>query len=314
MSSVGAGLAIGLDLGGTEIKGALVDRSGEVVVRLRGSTGPDGSVDAVRARLETLAERLFRRARGRRVAGIGIGVCGLVDVEAGRFLGSPILPQFRDVPLAAHLEDRFGLPARLENDANAAALGETWVGSGRGARLMTCFTIGTGIGGAIVHEGRLLRGAQGFAGEFGHITVSRSGRRCRCGNRGCVGGLASSEGILAAFARQRNGRSRVGAGFRDVLRAARRGDAAARAALDTSAQHLGVAVAIVTNALDPDRVVLSGGVTAAGRPWLDRVRAEVARRVFPETLTGLRITRGKLGSFGGTVGAAALILRPEGAS
>jgi glucokinase len=260
---------IGIDLGGTTIK------SGRLVVPTP-RTGP-------RAVVEAIADLVRRSGRADRV---GIGTPGPLDRTHTIVTAAPNLAGFKNVPLAKMVSRATGLPVVLENDANCAGLAEYRRGAGRGARSMVYFGLGTGVGGAIVIDGRL----QG-ACELGHITVNLDGRRCGCGLRGCVEAYASSTGL----------------GVRDASRlfaAAKRGDRRALRRVDAAAGALGAAIGGLMHAIEPDVFVVSGGIAAAGPFLLNRVRRAARARVFASFHP--RIVPGKLGVDAGWIGASLL--------
>ncbi|MCI0450790.1 MAG: ROK family protein, partial [Candidatus Latescibacteria bacterium] len=249
---------IGIDIGGTNIKIATVSVSGEVlergVVETRQGDGPVPAFRAIHDAARYLAGR-------RSIGGVGIGCAGLIDAHRGILRESPNLPAWRGAPLARIARTHFRLPVRLENDATSAALGESFVRGERG-RDLVFITLGTGVGGGIVAGGRVVRGATGFGGEIGHMTVDPNGPACRCGSRGCLEAYAGAYGIVRAAreAAQSRGRTRGPLArrlsgrdvcARDVLDAARRGDPVGRAAARVVGEHLGLAIASLLNVLNP---------------------------------------------------------------
>ena len=317
MSGTGADeLWLGLDVGATKVHG-LLWRPGEpggefgVVAEARVASRREEGPRALYERTCELARELqFRAGRAR---GIGVGFAGLVDAGAGRVRSSIMLPGWEEFPLAEELCGRLELPVALENDATAAGLGEyVALGSPPGLN-MVLLTVGTGIGGAILIDGRLYRGARGLAGELGNTTVDWRGPQCWCGNRGCLNALASGSAIAEAS-------RRGGAGLREtpregpvhpvsvesVVAAARGGQARAARAIEEAARALGAGVANFINIFNPDRVVLAGGVAELGGDWLELVRREAARRAFPESMEHAVLALSVLGPRTGAFGAAAL--------
>jgi glucokinase len=221
-----------------------------------------------------------------------------------------------DMPLRDRIGDQLELPATLDNDANCAMAGEWWVGAAQGARHAVTFTLGTGIGGGVVVDGRLVHGASDVAGEIGHITIETNGRRCGCGNDGCLEAYASGPAIA------RRARELVAAGAvsslgsmapdaisaQTVYEAAGAGDALAREVVQDTAKYLGVGVANLINILNPEVVVVCGGVTQAGDGLFIPLRREVARRAFRPAVDACRIVPGMLTGTAGVVGAARIFL------
>lgn len=298
---------IGIDLGGTNVRAGLVLSDGRVVRRESRPTGADRGPGRV---IETIAQLALSVRGGDRVAGVGIGSPGPLDAEAGVVVDAPNLAGWRDVPLGPLLSRLVSLPVRVENDANAAALGEAFRGAGRGSKSLVCITLGTGIGGGIVLSGDIVRGASGVGGEIGHVTMDPRGPRCGCGNDGCLEAYASATALV------RGARARLAAGAASALRddesltaasialAARSGDALAASLLGGAGTMLGIAVANLAHLLNPDTVVFSGGLSGAGEPLFGPLRAEFRRRAFPRAFAAVRIALAELGDDAGIVGAA----------
>jgi len=252
------------------------------------------------------------------VLGMGVGSPGPLDRASGVVLDSPNL-RWRDVPLRALLEERFDGPVSLDNDANCATYGEWWRGAGRGADSLFGLIVGTGIGGGWISNGVVQHGASDGAGEIGHTTIALEGRRCACGNYGCIEAYASGPSI-AARARQgleagsRSLLTELVEGELDRITAATVFEAAVAAdpfadrVVSETARILGVGVANVINLLNPEAVVLMGGVTRAGGRLLEPLRAEVKERAFRSSSDVCRIVLGELVETAGVVGAAGLLL------
>lgn len=325
MREAGKVAAIGADLGGTNIRLALVDPEGGVSEPYRYPTPPGGEAAAI---VETLAQgiRVLQhqaRAHGIRLAGCGLGVAGLVDGQAGLVYTAPNVAGFQNLPLKKLLEEKVDVPVTLENDANAAAFAEYWLGAGRGVSSLICLTLGTGIGSGIILEGKLLRGASGAAGEAGHMAVEAEGERCGCGARGCFEAYVSATAILrdarAALARGEGTSLRELFGTRpealstkDVCDAARAGDPVARGILERAGRYLGVGLASLVNLLNPDLITLAGGLAAAGDLLLQPALAELERRAFAVLLCRTRVELSALADTAGMLGAAGLVLADGG--
>lgn len=309
-------LAVGVDIGGTKVSAGVVDGGGRVIDRERRPT-PSHDVEETEA---TIAEVVAVLSERHDVAAVGIGAAGWIANDRATVLFSPHLA-WRDEPLRAALADRIGVPVLVENDGNAAAWAEYRFGAARGAAVAVCITLGTGIGGGLVVNGVVLRGAYGVGSEFGHMTVVPDGRRCACGNRGCWEMYASGT-ALARDARELAEESPVAA--HALLRAvsghpnrlsglvvtevARLGDPAAIEIYTAMGRWLGRGIANLAAALDPAVFVIGGGVSEAG----DDLLLEPARQMFAESLTGrgfrpaARIVMAQLGPDAGLVGAADL--------
>jgi glucokinase len=308
-------LAIGIDIGGTKVAGGLVDPTGRILARARRLTPSRDALAVERTIVEVVEELRV----GHQVVGIGIGAAGFVDADRSRVLFAPHLA-WRNEPLRDSIAGAVGLPVIVENDANAAAWAEWRFGAARGEPRLVCVTLGTGIGGGIVNDGVVQRGRWGMAGEFGHMVVVPDGRRCECGNRGCLEQYASGN-VLGREARELAAAGspvtiplveRVG-GNLDALvgplitEAARDGDPAAIELFEDVGRWLGIGLANLAAALDPGTFVIGGGVSAAGELLL-----RPARESFRRTLTGRgfrpepRIVQAALGPEAGLVGAADL--------
>lgn len=315
---------IGIDIGGTNLVVGAVAEDGHSVPVLRSEpTRPAEGADRVLDRLGRLADGVIAEARagGLEVLGVGAGAPGPLDTREGVVLLTPNLG-WVNLPLRQLLADRLGLPTALDNDANCAVLGEWWRGAAQGSRHTIGLTIGTGIGGGVILDGELYHGASDCAGEFGHMTIDPQGRKCGCGNYGCLEAYASGPAIgrRTVEAMERGSSSRVldlaGDDLEEVTaelvyRAAQEGDELALEVVRDTARHLGTGVANLLNIFNPDVVVICGGVTQAGEALFEPLRREVARRAFPPAVRACRIVPGDLPGTAGVVGAAAAWLRAD---
>lgn len=313
---------VGVDLGGTNIvAGALAEDGASDVVALRSEpTRPDQGADAVVDRMvrmidtviaETIAQTGARRDD---VVGVGVGAPGPLDRERGIVVTTPNLG-WTNFPLRDVIAERTRLPVRIDNDANCATLGEWWLGAAKGASNVIGMTIGTGIGGGIILGGRLYHGASDVAGEIGHATIDITGRRCKCGNYGCLEAYASGPSI-AERAREAIGGDHdtlmgrlVGGDLTritaaTVYEAARLGDDVALDVVRETARFLGAGVANLLNIFNPDVVVIAGGVTQAGDTLFVPLRREVRKRAFRPAVDACQIVPGTLAA-AGVVGAVA---------
>lgn len=310
---------LALDVGGTKLAVAVVTRDGRahglVIEPTLRSEGPD----AVIKRLFEMGHRALREAAlPREVAAVGISCGGPLDPARGVLLCPPHLPGWIDVPLGEMAQREFSVPFALENDATAAALGEFSFGAGRGTSTMVYLTISTGVGGGAVIDGRLHRGAAGNGGELGHVMVAPGGRVCSCGRRGCVEAYVSgsaiaeraAEAVAAGRPSELAGLPRIAA--EDVARAAVRGDDLAVEIWDETTRLLGTAVTDLVNVLEPELVVLGGGVTRSGAMLLHPVREVVAREAMGPAARAVRIELAALGDVVGVVGAGAVGLEMLG--
>jgi len=309
---------LAIDIGGTKLAAGIVDADGTILVRGEVPTLALEGPERVLERTVQLARDLLGKAclPAAAIRRIGIGCAGPVDRQAGLILNPPNLPGWVRVPLVEYFQEALGRPAVLENDANAAALGEFRYGAGRGARSLVYLTVSTGIGGGIILDGKLWHGLKDGAGEVGHMTLVSDGPLCGCGNRGCLEALASGPSIARrareALARGRQSRLRdlPDVTAADVARLAREGDPVAGEVWDGTVRYLGVGVAAIVTILAPERVVLGGGVTEAGDWLFEPLRREVRQRVKLVAVESVPILPAALGRDVGILGAAAVALQP----
>lgn len=300
-------LYIGIDVGGTNLRCALVDYNGNILERRRCESRIEEGRDAFCARLvsEISAIKDSAGLRGVPVESIGIGIPGLIGRDGMVHSSVNLLP-LNGFNLAAYIEIRTGLPTVCGNDANVIALGEQRFGAGRKFSSSMVVTLGTGLGSGLILDGRLWTGHGGFAAEFGHITVDPEGYPCPCGNRGCLEQYASA-GALVRFARE--GMPETAAeslSAEKVAELARAGDNAALAAFERLGYWLGIGLASLTNTLNIEAVIIGGGVSASFDLLLPALRRTVQQRCFPEIYAGLVIQKASLGDDAGLLGGAAL--------
>jgi glucokinase len=313
------GLAVGIDIGGTKIAGGVVDDHGAILATARRES-PATDTDAIEQAVEDVVSEL--RA-GHQVTAVGVGAAGFVDSRRATVLFAPNLA-WRDEPLRSDLEQRIGLPVVIENDANAAAWGEFTYGAAEDVDDTLLVTVGTGVGGGIVLNGQLHRGAFGVAAEIGHLRVVPGGRLCGCGNHGCWEQYASGTALVRDTREQASQGSLIARSLLDlaggavekidgplITEAARGGDSFAREQLASLGKWLGEGIATLAAVLDPAVVVIGGGVSEAGHLLLEPTRAH-----FKANLTGrhyrpeLEIRGALLGNKAGMIGAADLAQCP----
>jgi len=311
---------VGIDIGGTNIvAGTVAEDGSEVLGLVSEPTLPEQGAEGVLSRIMKLARASMAAARGKEIAGLGIGSPGPLDTTTGVVLLTPNLG-WVNFPLRDRVAGALGMPATLDNDANCAIFGEWWRGAARGASHVVGLTIGTGIGGGIVLAGRVYRGKSDIAGEIGHMTIDLNGRRCKCGNYGCLEAYASGPAIAAraiegieagadsSLPRYVNGDlARITAQI--VYEAAHDGDGYALEVVHDTAKFLGAGVANVVNIFNPEVVVICGGVTLAGDKLFLPLRSEVKRRAFKPAVEACRIVPGELTGTAGVYGAAAVFMQ-----
>ena len=306
-------IVIGADLGGTNIKAAAVDLSGHLLFRCdmptQAAEGPEAVCDRI---ADAVRECLAGVENGpQRAAGVGVGSPGPLDLNEGVVLEAPNLPGWVNIPLRANMERRLDLPCVVENDGNAAALAEQWMGVGHGADSLVLFTLGTGIGGGIVLDGRVWHGMSGVAAEMGHMSIDPDGPRCNCGNKGCVEVYASAPAMVRRMREAIDGGAQTSLAARrdaitarDIHQAAVAGDGPALENMRATGFYLGVAVSNIMHILNPRVVAFSGGVTAAGDMLLGPIRDTVLERTIEACRQGVEVCFAALGENAGAIGAA----------
>ena len=314
----------GIDLGGTKVLSLVASTKGETLAQDRRPTRAREGPEAVIARMaESLRAAAAKAGLSvERLAGVGAVSPGPVDYARGVVGDSPNLPGWNDVPLADEMRTALGVPIFVDNDASAAALGECTFGAGRGYRHVIYVTVSTGIGGGIIIDGRVYRGASGAAGEVGHQVVQAGGPLCSCGRRGCLEELASGtaiahrarelvaegKGLRIAQMAKRNEPPTAEA----VHRAGREGDPEARRIIEEAGHYLGVGLANLVNIFNPELIVLGGGLTNMGRMLLDPARRVIRREPFAQSRKDVRIVKAALGERVGALGAVALAMEGLG--
>jgi len=309
---------VGVDFGGTNIKCGLVSDRGRVAhsvsLSTRACAHPRAFVDGVGQAVERLARGAGVRTT--QLRGIGVGAPGLIDRRRGVVHSLVNVSGWHDVPLAARLSRRLGARVAVDNDVNLVALGEWRFGAGRGARHLVCVTLGTGVGGGLVMDGELYRGASGAAGELGHMVIDARGPRCGCGRRGCFEAMVGTAAILRlgrramtnspalrALVREAHGRLMP----RLIGRAARAGDPAARSVWAEIGRRLGIGLANLVNVLNPERIVIGGGVSNNWSSFYPALVKTLRAEAMDVPGRAVRVVRTALGDHAGIIGAAVLV-------
>ncbi len=315
-------LLVGVDLGGTKVYSLVATPEGELLSEDRRSTlaseGPHAVVDQLVA---SVRQALSEAGVGAgEIAGVGISAPGPLDPARGVVLDAPNLVGWHNVPLASIVAEKLGVPTILENDAAAACYGEYRFGAGKGFRHIVYVTLGTGIGGGIIIDGRLYRGASGAAGEVGHVIIVDDGPHCNCGNRGCVEALASGPAIA------REAKAALDAASSPILaeltgnepptaelvqEAALRGDAVSREIIERAGRYLGLGLAGLLNCFNPEALILGGGLVGLGDLYLEPARRAAREGAFAQIVADVTISVAKSGERAGALGAAALIMERE---
>ena len=322
--STARGIAIGVDFGGTSVKVGLVAPTGRIAaVRLlptRQLRTPERFVDGIAGAVASLIGRTGTHAN--RLAGVGVGAPGPVDAEDGVIHSMVNVPGWRRVPLGPMLTRRLGRRCFVDNDANCYALAEWRLGAGRGADHLVCLTLGTGVGGGLILNGSLYRGASGAAGELGHMAVDPHGPRCGCGRRGCLESLVGTAAIvrlgrtalrrgaqpLGRLVREANGRLMP----RLVGRSARAGDPRSRQVWREVGRRLGIGVANLVNLFNPERIIIGGGIANNWALFAPALRATVRAEAMAVPRRAVRLVRARFTDTAGIVGAAVLVWNETG--
>jgi len=281
-----------------------VNGTGEILVRVSEPADFGAGPERVAGEIARVITDVKKRAESDELLGVGIGVPGYIDIEAGVVLGSANLPGFEGFPVRDRIQEHLGTPILLENDANAAALGEMWIGAGKDVKDLILLALGTGIGGGIVSGGKVLHGFRGMAGEFGHMTVFPDGNPCGCGNNGCLEKHASATAIAAMGKMMHFGREIQSAA--DVYALALEGNERAKRVFESMGRALGIALASLINAFNFPLYLVSGGPLPAWDLFSPKMFQEIERRSFTFSRTGTRVERAVLGADAGLFGAAYL--------
>ncbi len=306
---------LGIDLGGTNIKAGVVDDDGRPISSVSLPTEADRGPHVGLANLAAAGRRAVE-ASGLGwddIAAVGLGSPGTMDIQGGLLLDPPNLPGWVNWPIRAKLSEALGHATVLQNDANAAAFGEFWGGAGRGAQSLVLFTLGTGVGCGIVEGGRIVEGRHSHGGECGHLIIQmEGGRQCSCGQYGHLEAYASATALVkrAQEALEEGERSSLAGLVGDQLtaqaidEAAKAGDSLARRLMHETARYLAVGATSLMHTIDPDVVLFSGGMIAAGEPFLDDIRAHIQQIAFPVPAQRTRVAYASLGGDAGFIGAA----------
>ncbi len=312
----------GVDLGITKVNATVIDLHGTLLSRVKNPVDARDKRDIIISCMFETARQAFTRAGDqvrKKVIGIGLSVSGLVNIERGVSIFAPNIPDWQNVPIAELFRKEFSIPAFIENDARAMALGEARFGAGFGYDNIFCVNIGHGIGSGILIGGELYRGNAFTAGEFGHLTLLPSGPYCQCGNRGCLEVMAGGHAIAASAIRCVNAGAKTA--IRDIVegkiheitaavvsQAAQRGDSTAVRLLQEAGRYLGIGLAGAVNILGPELIIIGGGVAQSGDVLLDEIKKTISKRAFTTMVNKPSIVLSALGENASSIGAAALVL------
>lgn len=296
--------SIGVDLGGTNLRAAAVDREGHILEKISVDTNFEGGREAVLGDIVNSVNELKRSLGARPLAGVGIGVPGFILLKQGFITNSNNLPYLENFPVRDAIEQRLGTPIILENDANAAALGEKWMGAGRGVDDLVLLTLGTGVGGGIIMGGQVLHGMDGMAAELGHLTIDPFGPPCGCGNLGCLEKLASATAVESTAMLMSLSAQPLTS--KEVYQLAVDGNTKAQAIFGQMGRALGIALANLINTFNFPLYLLSGGMLPAWDLFWPELEAQVKMRSFTYRNSKTRIEAATLGNEAGLIGAAYL--------
>lgn len=308
---------VGVDLGGTAIKVGLCSEQGKLLHTYEGPTGTEHGADVVLENIAQYVRKLVAESpyEWEQVAGIGAGIAGFMDIPEGFIKLSPNLG-WRNVPVKKILEEKLGKTVKIDNDANVAALGEAWSGAGAGIANVVCYTLGTGVGGGIIINGKIHQGFKGMAGELGHMTVvpDLEAINCNCGLKGCLETVSSATGIIRmakeAVARGEHTSLALVENImaKEVFQAADSGDEVAIRIVNRAALYLGKSMATLSVVLNPQRFIVGGGVSKAGDILFNAIRKYYDEFAQESAKEGVDIVPAVLGNDAGVVGAAGLNL------
>lgn len=309
---------IGVDVGGTNVKLALVGLNGNVIyshsIPTRAEMGYEYTISAMKEAISNLIKET--NTNKDQIEGIGFGFPGQIDYKNGIVINAPNIPGWVNVPIEENIEREFGIPTRVDNDVRCAALGELNFGAGKGCQNLICITVGTGIGSGLIINGKLVRGAANAAGEIGHIKLQMTdGPLCGCGDTGCFEAFASGPAIIAMAEEYiKGGKStkyrELAEGEitpRIVAQAAAQGDAVAKRIFTIMGEYIGIGLASVVNLLNPEKIIIGGGVADAGEILFNPIKETLMKRAMPIQATSVQIVPAQLGNMAGVIGASLLI-------
>ena len=308
---------IGIDLGGTNLKAGLVGKDGKITHRLSIKTNYNADPQAISNQIFELIDEIIKEAHVKKsdIIGVGLGSPGLIDKKGETIIFSPNLPRWRNIPIKLFVTERFCMPCVLENDANAAAWGEKWVGAGKDVNSLVMLTLGTGIGGGIVIDNKLWRGANNVAAEIGHMIIQMDGPKCSCGNSGCIEAYASATAMVRRFKESlKGGASSSLKDSREITAkmindAAFQGDRASLDIIEETGRYLGIALVNVMHILNPEMIVLTGGMIGSGELLMNPIRQVTKQKAFEASYKDTKIVFSQLGNDAGIIGAAGCLLK-----
>ncbi|MBP7460707.1 MAG: ROK family protein [Candidatus Delongbacteria bacterium] len=308
---------VGIDLGGTELKIGIIDQSGSILIKDSFKVPEAAQGSQIVKFMGDCTQQLMDKSQFPKQSfkGIGIGAPGLLNPETGQLLNVVNIPQLNSIYLAPDLGQRFGIPTWLDNDVNAMALGEMFYGAGKGYKDCIALTLGTGVGGGLIFDGKLYRGACFTAGEIGHLSINSDGLLCPCGNYGCIERYIGRDGIISRFKYYLSKEipSTIHQFTEDnqitpkaIAKAAEAGDALSREVLAETGKYLGIALVTLTNVLNPEVFIIGGGIANAGDLILEPARHELQKRAYTIPAKKVKVVQAALRNDAGIVGSASI--------
>jgi glucokinase len=299
--------AIGLDLGGTNLKYIIADNKGKVLYKSsKQSFGQKSSKEILEVISSAIFELLeYAKIKKIKISAIGVGSPGTIDVKSGKVLGlTPNLPFWVGTKIKKNLQKKWKVPVYVDNDANLAGFGEAKFGAGKDYKNVVCYTIGTGIGGGIIIDGKIFRGSLFSAGEVGHVVVVTNGKKCNCGVSGCLEIYASANAISKRYY-ELSGKN---VSAKEIFELWKKNDETAKKVVDETCEYLGTGISGIVNILNPEIIVIGGGVADAGDEFIKKIYIETSKRAVSTAFEKLKIVKAKLGNNAGALGAVALAL------
>ncbi len=316
---------IAVDIGGTNLRFGIVEKTGQIIHKIVRPTEADAGKDAVIKNIINGIDKILTLSKNKKpsIIGISLATPGFIDIDKGIITFSPNLPGWRNVNLGKIIKDSLGIPVTIENDANAAAFGERWLGAGKNSSNLICITMGTGIGGGIILDNKIWHGDKGMAGEIGHVTVNPGGPLCNCGNYGCLEAYSSGTGIInriidamkkgkktALLSMIKNGINEITP--EKIFLAAKKGDPLSLELVEDAGRYLGIAISDFANLLNIKTIILYGGLVSSFGLFAKKMKEEIINRTIPSFSKEVRVLKAGLKSDAGIIGAAGVVFQKKG--
>lgn len=316
---------IAVDIGGTNLRFGIVKKTGQIIHKIVRPTEADAGRDAVIKNIINGIDEILYLSKIKKssILGISLATPGFIDINKGIITFSPNLPGWRNVNLGKIIKDSLDIPVTIENDANAAAFGERWLGAGKNSSNLLCITMGTGIGGGIILDNKIWHGDKGMAGEIGHITVNPDGPLCNCGNYGCLEAYSSGTGIInriidamkkgkktALLSMIKNGINEITP--EKIFLAAKKGDPLSLELVEDAGKYLGIAISDFANLLNIKTIILYGGLVSSFSLFAKRMKEEIIKRTIPSFSKEVKVLKAGLKGDAGIIGAAGVVFYKEG--